>query len=352
MLESNEESKRKGFLLRENDLVTALILLAMIAVAAVLERGSPYVVHVLILVVFFSALSCAWNIIGGMGGQLALGHSAFVGVGGYVSTLFYLNLGLTPWIGMFAGAIASCILSLVIGAACFRKLRGAYFALATIALTWSLKVFVENTEYIRGVHIRGATGLVIKPLGYAPAHYQFDTKIAYFWVVVVLFLLVVTISYIISKSKMGYYLAAIKNDQDAAECLGVNVMGMKLTAFGISAFLTSLMGTFYAQYILFLEPRRVFGLDLTIEIVVAAIIGGLATISGPVIGSVILVLISEVIRVWLGGRYFGVHLAVYGIILMITIMYMPGGIRKHSRVIFSALLQRFAFKRERMHHAT
>ena len=223
---------------------------------------------------------------------------------------------------------------------------------ATIALTWSLKVFVENTENIGQVHLRGAQGLIIKPLGYVPALYQFDTKMAYFWVVALLFLFVVAISFIISKSKMGYYLAAIKNDQDAAECLGVNVMGTKLMVFAISAFLTSLMGTFYAQYILYLEPRRVFGLDLTIEIVVAAIIGGLATISGPVIGSVILVLISEVIRVWLGGRYFGVHLAVYGLILMIAIMYMPGGIRKHSQVLFSPLVRRFASKRERVHHAT
>ena len=127
MVESNEEGK--GFLRRENDLVTALILLVVIAAASVFAKGSPYVVHVLILVVFFAALSCAWNIIGGMGGQLALGHSAFVGVGGYVSTLLYLYLGLTPWIGMFVGGIASSALSLVIGAACFRKLRGAYFAL-------------------------------------------------------------------------------------------------------------------------------------------------------------------------------------------------------------------------------
>ena len=349
MLESGAERKGvRSWLLRENDLVTALALLALLVLVGLFVRGNPYLVHVLVLVVLFSSFSSAWNIIGGMGGQLALGHSAFVGVGGYVSTLLFLYRGVTPWIGMIAGGLAASFLSLVIGAACFRKLRGSYFALATIALTWSLKVFVENTENILGIHLRGAQGLMIAPLGYAPAMYQFDTKIDYFWVAVALFLLILAVSFIVSRSKMGYYLEAIKNDQEAAECLGVNVMGIKLLAFGLSAFLTALGGTFYAQFVLYLEPRRVFGLDLTIEMVVAAIIGGLGTISGPVMGSVVLIVISEIIRVYLGGTYFGVHLAVYGLVLIIAVMYMPGGIRKY---VFRPWVEKMTLESGRLKHA-
>ena len=296
---------------------------------------NPYLLHVLIYIFLYAFLGISWNIIGGYAGQLSLGHSIFFGIGAYTSTLCFIHFGLTPWIGMVIGALLSTVMGFFIGYLCFRyQLKGPYFALATLAFAEVIRVVVDNMDVIGG-----AQGLLIPNTESTFYHFQFFDKLPFYYTIYFLTVTAFVISYLIEKTKLGSFLMAIREDEVAAQSLGINSTRYKIIAICISAFLTSLGGTFYAQYVTFINAETVFGLSGAIEIILRPIIGGMGSFLGPVIGSFVLGPLSELTRVFLG-EVSGVHLITYGIILIFIILFMPEGLLQFFTNCCRKLLRR------------
>ncbi|HET6522667.1 MAG TPA: ATP-binding cassette domain-containing protein [Geminicoccaceae bacterium] len=312
----------------------ALAVLAGLLVPVLFRTTLPghiYWTQIYIWTLFFAYCATAWNVIGGFAGQYSIGHAAFLGIGAYTSTLLYLNLGLSPWLGMIAGGLAAAAVSALIGYPCFR-LRGAFFTLSTIAFAEMLRVWGELTETVLGIEINGASGLTIPPVGTDLAAFQFRDKASYAYVMYALLLAALLIAWLIKRSRLGYYLAAIRDDEDAVRSLGINTARVKLAALLISAFLTAVAGTFYAQMILFIVPTRIVSLEMSVQMVVMAVLGGLGTVFGPLLGALLLVPVAEITRGLLGGSAAqGVHFIVYGAILMAAIRFIPNGIESWAR---------------------
>ncbi|MCD8567353.1 MAG: branched-chain amino acid ABC transporter permease [Geovibrio sp.] len=321
------------------------ITLAIIALlfAVPVFVSSPSVMQILILIIFYAYLTSCWNFVGGFAGVLPLGHSAFVGIGAYTSTTLYLTYGLSPWIGMFAGGVVAALMGILIGLPTL-KLRGAYFALATIAFGEGLRVFVENVEKIGPLEIRGPKGLLINLTESSFVHFQFMSKVPYYYIILVMLLLVLLLTYIMMNSKIGYYLAAGGEEKDAAEALGIKVSRYKLIAMIISCFLTALGGTFYAQLMLYFYPKSVLGLELSYEIAFIALIGGRGTIMGPVLGALLLRPVNELTRIYLSDSLPGLHLIIFGLILIIVMRYQPRGLVEPVSRWIGMLKDRFASK--------
>ena len=299
----------------------ALGALSVIFLAVPLVVKSSFAIDILIRILLFAFIGIAWNLMGGYAKQLSLGHVAYFGLGAYTSTILQIDFGISPWIGMIAGGIVAMIASLPIGWLCFR-LRGPYFAIATIATAQVLMlIFLKFRDLAWG-----AEGTTIPNLGNAPLMMQFDGKTGYYYVALGLLALGLTITYRIERSWMGYYLVAIGEDEDAAEAIGVDAPRIKRDIYMISAFLTALAGTFYTQYIYFIDPATAFNFSVSIEAALVSIVGGIGTLWGPVIGTVLLETTSALLQSWLGSSTGGVQLTVYSLILMAVILWRPTGI--------------------------
>ncbi len=288
----------------------------------------PYFLQIFIIIMLFAYWGSAWNIISGFGGQLSLGHAAFAGIGAYTSTVLFINYQLSPWLGMLVGGLIAGAFGLLIGYPCF-KLRGTYFTLATIAFLSVIRILVLANQTVLGFEIRGAQGLSVPWHGNSLVNMQFLSKIPYFYLILALLVVVLLVSYLIKNSRMGYYLAAIKTNPEAANSLGVNVTRYKLMAQFISVFFTAIGGTFYAQFILFIDPQRLLGFDLSLEMAIIAIIGGQGSVLGPVIGALILVPVAEVTRAHISGDLAALPIILYGLSLMTIIYYLPEGVSKY-----------------------
>jgi branched-chain amino acid transport system permease protein len=295
-----------------------LALAALIVFPLVVQN--PFVLHLLIMILFYAALGGAWNIIGGFAGQLSLGHAAFFGVGAYSCVLLNLYTGLNPWAGMAVGILITSAFAAAISYPCFR-LRGPFFTLATIAFAEVLRILVIYFKDFT----KGSAGITI-PQKMGLANFAFREKGPYLYIVLAFAAGVFLISYFIEKTRFGYQLIALREEENAAESLGVNTSATKLKAAILSAALTSIGGVFYAQYILFIEPYSEFSLDFSIQFALVPMIGGMGTAAGPIIGSFVLTPLQELLRSWLGGKYAGLHLVIYGCILMLVVTFMPQGI--------------------------
>jgi branched-chain amino acid transport system permease protein len=313
-------------------------LLALAALAAVLVMLPQVVTHsfavdIFIRILLFSFIGVAWNLMGGYAKQLSLGHAAYFGLGAYTSTIMQIDFNISPWIGMIAGGVIAMLASLPIGWLCFR-LRGPYFTIATIATAQALMlVFLKFRDFAWG-----AEGTTIPNLGSSPLMMQFETKASYYYVVLGLLVVGLLITYRIEKSWMGYYLVAIGEDEEAAEAVGVNAPRIKRDIYMISAFLTALAGTFYTQYIYFIDPATAFSFNISIEAALVSIVGGIGTLWGPVIGTVLLETTSALLQSWLGSSTGGIQLTVYALILMAVILWRPTGLMG----MLSEVLQRRA----------
>lgn len=311
--------------------LTALLVALFPALAHALLSDHVYWIQIYIWILFFAMCATAWNIIGGFAGQYSFGHAAFLGIGAYTSTLLYLNIGTSPWLGMLAGGVLAALAGAVISYPCFR-LRGAFFSLATIAFAEMLRVGGELTDSVFGLFINGARGLVIPPVGDSLWALQFRDKDSYAYVIYGLLLLTLAVAFAVKRSRLGYYLSAIADDEDAVKSLGIDTARIKLIALLVSAFFTAVAGTFYAQMVLFITPTRTVSLDLSVQMVIMAVLGGLGTVFGPLLGATILVPVGELTRAALGGSTIqGAHLIVYGVILMLVVRFVPKGIEGHFR---------------------
>lgn len=304
-----------------------------------LAVSDSFVLHSFIMVIFFAYMASAWNIVSGYVGQLSLGHAMFSGLGGYVSVLMFTQLGISPWIGMIAGGLLAAALAVLIGIPTFR-LKGPYFTLTMIAIAEIVRIWVENTNEFLGIPLKGAEGLIVPAAAPGLRNFQFDGKLPYFYIILGMLALVLAATIFMERSKLGYCLKAIRGDRDAAEALGSNPTRYTSIAFAVSAFFTALGGSFYAQFIRYINPERNMGLELSIDMAVMAIIGGQGTVLGPVVGAFILTPVAEFARSHFGGGLPGLHLVIYGVTLMLCVLYFPKGVIAPIRRILGRIFDR------------
>jgi branched-chain amino acid transport system permease protein len=311
------------FKLSAKRVVGILILIVMIILPLFVRN--PYLLTVFIVALYVSYMSLCWNLVFGYAGQFSLCHQVFLGVGAYTSTMLAQKWGVTPWIGMFAGGILATCFSLFISFACFRyRIYGFFFVVVTITFAEVIHTLTLKWGFInRGIGI-------FLPVRNSPIDFAFTSRIPFYYVILVMVLMAVIITYLISRSKLGYYLVAIRDDEDAAMALGVNAARYKTIIMAISAFLTAFGGTFYAQFFLYINPDVVFSVAQVIQMLFGALVGGAGTIFGPIIGAAGFSFLGEVLRsLPFGVREAGaVSLILYGIILMLVVLFMPEGIIK------------------------
>jgi branched-chain amino acid transport system permease protein len=316
----NEGSMFSAYRFIPHNSLHALAGLAVVAAVLAFTVKDKFFLHVLIMMLFYASVSSAWNIVGGFAGQLSLGHAAFFGIGAYTSTLLFIDLGISPWFGMVIGGALATLVSGAIGYPSFR-LRGPFFTLVTIAFAEVVRLL---TLYAQGL-TRGSIGISV-PFRPAVGNFIFRQHSAYACVALAFLVLTVLVGLWIQNSRLGYYLAAIREDEDAAQALGIDAARYKLVAVLISAFLTALGGTFYAQYIFYIEPFQTFSLDFSVLLAMMAIIGGLGTVWGPVAGAFLVTPLQEALQAKLGGELQGLHLVVYGTVLIVVVILLPQGI--------------------------
>ncbi len=282
---------------------------------------SPVWQNLLITTFYFAFLGQAWNVLGGYAGQLSLGHAAFFAIGAYTSVILHTHLGISPWLGMFAGAVLAALLSQGVGYLGFRfGLRGFYFILLTLAAAEICRLIALHLSFLGGY-----TGLFIS-FSPNPWQFQFRGKVPYYFVALTFLALASIIVWLIERSKFGVYLVAIREDEDAAESLGINTFRYKMLAYAVSAALTALGGTFYAYYQFYLQPNTVLSMTQSVDIMIRPVVGGSGTIMGPILGSFLLELLGEFSRTYFASGAAGLYLVIYGLLLIAVVLFLPRGV--------------------------
>jgi branched-chain amino acid transport system permease protein len=280
-----------------------------------------YAITMFTLIFFYAFLGQAWNIVGGYAGQLSAGHAAFLGIGAYTAAVLSVEAGITPWIGMFVGGALAAVLGTIVGFLGFRfGLRGFYFVLLTVAFAEICRIIAANVEAIGG-----AVGYYISFTG-NPRQFQFQDGRAYYYIALGFVLAATALVAWLQGRRFGVYLAAIREDESACEALGVNTFKYKMLAMILSSFLTGIGGAFYAFYLFSLQPNTVFGVPLSVEIIIRPIVGGAGTVLGPILGAFILSPLAELARHYFAqGGWTGAHLIVYGALLIAVVLFLPEG---------------------------
>jgi len=302
---------------------TARIAVAVIALAVVLlipavTKGN-YIISLLVNCMFYAAMAGCWNIIGGYGGQVSWCHASFVAIGAYSNFILATNFGISPFLTIPVGMVVAVIVATVIGYATFR-LHGPYFSIATIACGEAIRVLIQYFDKIT----KGAAGIYVTYRKNDFLALTFSSDRPFYYIALVVLILIVVITFLFTKSKTGYYLGAIKGDETAAESLGIETFKIKMRAFQISALLCSVVGCFYASFLTYIAPTSTASFDLSMKIGVVAIVGGVATLGGPVIGGFVVTLLIEFTSKLFGSA--GGSQMVYGILLMVIIIFRPEGI--------------------------
>ncbi len=306
----------------------------------------PYRIHMTILVILSCITGMSWNLLGGFTGQHSIGHAAYFGVGAYTTLILLEKFKVAPWYGVWVGAGAAVLVAVIIGTICFR-LRGPYFVLASIAVTEIMRLSAMNLKDVTN----GAEGILLSEM--PPFHigskvlWDFTNKEPFYYTALGFALLAWCVAFAVKRSKLGYCLQAIREDQDAAHSLGIPLTRYKVYALALSALMTGLAGGLYGTYVGFVDPATVLGLDLSVQIALLCIIGGIGTLTGPLLGACLLVPLSEILRSnlmteWLlkggivsaesrTGIFLKEHLAhahvlIYGILVVLVILFMPDGI--------------------------
>ena len=292
---------------------------------------SPFFVHLMIMVLMWTVLGAAWNILGGYGGQVSFGHATFLGAGAYTTMILFLKLGIAPWYGIVLGGFVAVAISLPIGFICFR-LRGPYFSLSTLAVAEIIRLVALNWESLTA----GPVGLLITnlpPVTLMGHAVNWESKTIFYYIVAVIAVAAIVSTYVMSKSRLGAYLLALREDIDSAEAVGINTIQARVLALALSAFFAGAAGGFYAMYLRYVDPDAVFSIGLSVEMVFIAVVGGLTTVAGPLIGAIFLVTLGESFR----QHFLTGHLIFYGLFMMLAIRYMPDGIWGRFRSVLGKL---------------
>ncbi len=297
--------------------IAASVLIIAVTVFPLVADG--YVLSIGVSVMIAALLGQSWNLMSGYAGQFSFGHAAFFGLGAYTSAILYTDYGITPWLGMLVGMLVAACVGIGIGYLSFRyRLKGDYFALATLAFAEIFRILFNNLKVLKG-----ATGILI-PYKQDWTEFAFASDISYFYVISAMVLAATVCIFLLMKFKVGLNLVAIRDNQDAAAALGVNVLKYKLIAIAISAAIAAAAGAFYAQYYGFIDPSVAFAAEISVEAIVPCIIGGAGTLLGPILGAFVIIPIQEICNS-LFTNIGGINMIVYGVVIVVFIIFCPNG---------------------------
>ena len=293
----------------------------LLLLAVPLVTDNDFLLNTLIFVFLFAALGHGWNILGGYAGQVSLGHAILFAAGAYTTTILYVYYGVTPLVGLWVGGLVAVAAGLVLGAATFR-LRYHYFAMATLAAA-----LIARVVFFRWDFVGGSTGIEY-PLSELGTLYSFTfrEKLPYYYITGAFTTAVTAFVWRLDRSKLGIYLKALNMDEEAALNAGLDTFRYKLYAMALSAFVTGLAGGLYAQYVLYIDPMSTLRVLRNIDIIMVAIIGGVGSVAGPVVGALVFIPFREYTRTALSGGLAGIDWVVFGIILLLISLFRPGGI--------------------------
>jgi branched-chain amino acid transport system permease protein len=298
----------------------AAVLAVLLAIAA-LYRGDPFILNILAYTFLFAALSTAWNIIGGFGGQFSLGHGVFFAIGAYTAANGYYHFQISPWLALLPAAILAAIASALVSWPTFR-LRGPFFAIATLALNEVAFVLAHYFEHLTG----GPRGLTL-PFRAGFANMIFTDRFHYALLMLGFLAVCLVVAGWVLRSRLGYYLQALHQDEDVARAAGIDVLRVKLTGMAISAALTGIGGVLFAMYLRFVDPPTLLTLpEIGVKFALIALIGGVGTLYGPLAGALLIVPLEIWLRAELGGSVQGANLIVLGAALMICALFMKRGL--------------------------
>ena len=305
---------------RRTELIAGAIVLVALALLPLGIRD-VYAQNLIIITILFAGLSQAWNILGGYCGQISLGHALYLGIGAYVSTLLYVNAGIPPTLGMFAGGAVAGLCALLVGWPCFR-LSGHYYAIATVVVGEIGYLLFLNWDWVGA-----ATGVYVPFKGDSFLNLQFRTAKYPFHLVVLAFAAIAWIAaWLVEGSRWGFSWRAVRDDVVAARSLAVRVFPSKMAAAAISGALTGMGGAIYAQYVGYIDPDSILAGHLSILIALPAVLGGVGTLWGPLLGAAVLIPLSELTRSYLGGSGQGVDLMIYGGLIVLVSLARPAGL--------------------------
>ena len=280
---------------------------------------SNVVLNFLVTTLLIALAGQGWNLLGGYGGQYSFGHAAFFGTAAYATAILQVRYGINAWLGLGAGILAGALMGATIGALCFRSgLRGSYFSLVTLAFAEVLRI-ISSVAPITGAGV----GTLIK-LDLRPEAFQFQSRVPFYWIILALLALSLVVVRATENSRFGAYLVAIRENEDAASALGINTFAVKLVAMTISAAITSAAGCFYAQYFLFIDAAIAYGPRVSIDALLAPIVGGAGTLFGSLFGALAIKTLGEATKL-LTGEAPGLDLVVYGVLLIAVVGFLPRG---------------------------
>ncbi|MCI6879280.1 MAG: branched-chain amino acid ABC transporter permease [Lachnospiraceae bacterium] len=279
-----------------------------------------FVWNLLSLIMVWAVVGMGWNVIGGYCGQVSNGHSLFYGIGAYTVAITCQYWKISPWISIWLGAVISMVVAFIFGKPLLR-LKGHVFAISTMALAECARIIFVNWKWVGG-----ATGVYIYTKGVNEYLYmQFKNPLNYYYVFLIFVVAILVMIKILDKSKFFYYLRTIKGNEMAAESVGIDVAKYKNRAYIMSAAIVSIGGSLYAQFLLYIDPATIMTLNISMMIVLTAVMGGVGTVEGPILGAIVLTTISEYSRVYLG-QYGGLDLILYGVLVILIVLFIPGGI--------------------------
>lgn len=285
-----------------------------------LLTDSGVTLNFVMMALYAALLAQAWNILGGFGGQFSFGHALFFGTGAYIQAMAQLQGGLNPWAALALAVAGSAAIGLIVGGLTFRYgLKGSYFALVTLAFAEVFRILALSVPFTGA-----GVGLMI-PLNESFANMQFASRKGYLYLVLGFVTAALLITWRLKHSRFGAYLQAVRDNEDAARAIGVNPFTVKLGAIGLSGALMGAGGAFYVQVFQYIDPGIAFGPGTSVEALVAAIVGGMGTLWGPVLGAVVLHVLADITRN-LFGQLPGINMVIYGVVLVLIVMFLPRGI--------------------------
>ena len=297
---------------------TAIVIAVLAAVPLVVQSNAT--LNFLVMALLIALVGQGWNLLGGYGGQYSFGHAAFFGTGAYTTAILQVRYGVNAWAGLAIGVAAGALVGAVIGALSFRSgLRGSYFALVTLAFAEVLRI-IASVAPITGA---GVGNLVTLDLRWEA--FQFQSRAPFYWIILAFVAASLVLVKLMEGSRFGAYLVAVRENEDAAKAVGIDVFRVKLAAMTLSAAITAVGGCFYAQYFLFLDAGIAYGTWISVEALLAPIIGGIGTVFGPLLGALVVRSLGELTKL-ATGHAPGLDLVIYGCVLILVVAFAPRGI--------------------------